>query len=127
MRGQAGVPLTLKQWLVAMAITVPITEASYRYIETPIRQGRLGEWLHGHRRPRTAVAYKRRQRLTAVGIASAALVGFAGVSIAMAGNQCVGQIECDSQAGRAIDLTPTLPIHVPSTTAVPQAEIPVFV
>jgi len=125
MRGQAGVPLTLKQWLVAMAITVPITEASYRYIETPIRQGRLGEWLHGHRRPRTAAAYKRRQRLTAVGIASAALVGFAGVSIAMASNQCVGQIECDSQAGRAIDLTTTLPIDAPTTIpAAPQSGEP---
>jgi hypothetical protein len=117
-RGQAGVPLTVRQWLVAMAITLPVTEASYRYIELPIRQGRLGEWLHGHRRPRTAAAYKRRQRLTAVGIASAALVGFAGVSIAMASNQCVGQIECDSQAGRAIDST-TLPSELLSTT-VPQ-------
>jgi hypothetical protein len=56
--------------------------------------------------------------LTAVGIASAALVGFAGVSIAMASNQCVGQIECDSQAGRAIDST-TLPSELLSTT-VPQ-------
>ena len=107
-RGQAGVPLTLQQWLLAMAITVPITEASYRYIEMPIRQGRLGEWLRGDRRPRTAAAFKRRQRLAGVGIASAALVGFAGVSIAMASNQCVGQIECDSEAGRAIDSTTTL-------------------
>ena len=50
-RGQAGVPMTLRQWLFAMALTLPITEASYRYIETPIRQGRLGEWLRGERRP----------------------------------------------------------------------------
>ena len=104
-RGQAGVAMTVKQWLLAMALTLPITEASYRYIETPIRQGRLGEWLRGDRRPRTAAAYKRRQRFAGVGIASAALVGFAGVSIAMASNQCVGQIECDSQAGRGVDAT----------------------
>src|SRR6185503_4206576 len=105
----AGVGMTVRQWVIAMAITLPVAEASYRYIETPIRQGRLGEWLRGDRRPRTALAFKRRQRLTAAGIASAALVGFAGVSIAMASNQCVGQIECDSEAGRAIDLTTTLP------------------
>jgi len=124
-RQQAGVPLTVRQWLVAMAITLPITEASYRYIETPIRQGRLGEWLHGHRRPRTALAYKRRQRLTAVGVASAALVGFAGVSIAMASNQCVGQIECDSQAGRAIDAT-TLPADLlPTTVSQPLVVAPI--
>ena len=104
-RGQAGVPMNLTQWLWAMGLTLPITEASYRYIETPIRQGRLGEWMRGDRRPRTAAAYKRRQRLAGFGIASAALVGFAGVSIAMANNQCVGQIECDSQAARQPTLT----------------------
>ena len=101
-RGQAGVPMTKSQWLLAMAITLPITEASFRFIETPIRQGRLGEWLRGDRRPRTAAAYKRRQRVAGFGIVSAALVGFAGVSIAMADNQCVGQVECDSQAGRGV-------------------------
>jgi peptidoglycan/LPS O-acetylase OafA/YrhL len=115
-RGQAGVPLTLKQWLLAMAVTLPITEASYRYIETPIRQGRLGEWLRGDRRPRTAAAYKRRQRAAGFGIVSAALVGFAGVSIAMADNRCVGQIECDSQAGRAIDTTTTTAQSAPTVS-----------
>jgi peptidoglycan/LPS O-acetylase OafA/YrhL len=117
-RGQAGVAMTVRQWVIAMAITLPVTEASYRYIETPIRQGRFGEWLRGDRRPRTAAAYKRRQRFAGVGIASAALVGFAGVSIAMASNQCVGQIECDSEAGRAVDATvPTAEsVTVPSTT-----------
>ena len=120
-RGQAGVPMTTTQWVVAMAITLPITEVSYRYIETPIRQGRLGEWLRGDRRPRTAAAYKRRQRVAGFGIASAALVGFASVSIAMADNQCVGQIECSSQAGLAIDATtlpPTDTVSVPSPTQV---------
>ncbi|MGZ4725873.1 MAG: acyltransferase family protein, partial [Ilumatobacteraceae bacterium] len=34
-RGQAGVPMNLTQWLWAMAITLPVTEASYRFIETP--------------------------------------------------------------------------------------------
>ena len=26
-----------------MVLTLPITEASYRYVELPIRQGRIGE------------------------------------------------------------------------------------
>ena len=123
-RGQAGVPMTKTQWLVAMAITLPITEASFRYIETPIRQGRLGEWLRGDRRPRTASAYKRRQRVAGFGIVSAALVGFAGVSIAMADNQCVGQVECDSQAGRSVvlnvaatDAPPTVQPTIASSVA----------
>ena len=120
-RGQAGVAMTVRQWVIAMAITLPVTEASYRFIETPIRQGRFGEWLRGDRRPRTAAAYKRRQRFAGVGIASAALVGFAGVSIAMASNQCVGQIECDSQAGRAVDATLAAADSVPvSSTTIEQ-------
>ena len=123
-RSQSGVPMTKTQWLVAMAITLPITEASFRYIETPIRQGRLGEWLRGDRRPRTAAAYKRRQRIAGFGIVSAALVGFAGVSIAMADNQCVGQVECDSQAGRSVvvnvaatDAPPTVQPTIASSVA----------
>ena len=123
-RSQSGVPMTKTQWLVAMAITLPITEASFRYIETPIRQGRLGEWLRGDRRPRTAAAYKRRQRVAGFGIVSAALVGFAGVSIAMADNQCVGQVECDSQAGRSVvvnvaatDAPPTVQPTIASSVA----------
>jgi peptidoglycan/LPS O-acetylase OafA/YrhL len=138
-RGQAGVQMTLAQWLWAMALTLPITEASYRFIETPIRQGRLGEWLRGDRRPRTANAIKRRQRVVGFGIVSSALVGFAGVSIAMANNQCVGQIECDSEAGRAVDSTlppetaalaqptPTAQdgvIPVPSASAAPDQTVP---
>ena len=43
-RTYAGVPLTGAQFVLAMAITVPITELSYRFVETPIRKGRLGEW-----------------------------------------------------------------------------------
>ena len=34
-RGHAGVGMTTTQWVVAMAFTLPITEASYRYIEMP--------------------------------------------------------------------------------------------
>jgi hypothetical protein len=118
-RGHAGIAMSTTQFIVAMLVTLPITEASYRYIETPIRQGRLGEWLRGDRRPRTAAAHKRRQRIAGIGIVSAALVGFAGVSIAMADNQCVGQIECDSAAGRAIDSTVPVDdsaVAIPSTT-----------
>jgi len=116
-RGQAGISMTLGQWILAMVLTLPITEASYRYIETPIRQGRFGEWLRGDRRPRTAAAYKRRQRLAGLGIVSAALIGFAGVSIAMSNNRCVGQVECDIQENRAIG--ETLPAGTDAPTFAP--------
>ena len=38
------------RFLLAMAITVPVSEASYRIIETPIRQGVLGRWWADKRR-----------------------------------------------------------------------------
>jgi hypothetical protein len=122
-RGQAGVPMTFRQWILAMALTMLVAEASYRYIETPIRQGRLGEWMRGDRRPRTALAYKRRQRVAGIGVASAALVGFASVSIAMADNRCVGQIECDSEAGRAVDLTQPSVIESAPSVSQPVAAV----
>ena len=118
-RGHAGVLMSGRQWILAMVLTLPITEASYRYIETPIRQGRFGEWMRGDRRPRTAAAYKRRQRLAGFGVVSAALVGFAGVSIAMADNRCVGQIECDSEAGRQSDAT--IPVETAAPSIVPSS------
>jgi peptidoglycan/LPS O-acetylase OafA/YrhL len=44
-RKQAGVLMTPWQFILAMLITVPLTEASYRFIETPIRKGQLMPWL----------------------------------------------------------------------------------
>ncbi len=46
-RGVAGNKLDLTQFVLAMAITVVIAEASYRFIETPIRQRRFrATWRH---------------------------------------------------------------------------------
>lgn len=37
------------RFLVAMAITAPVSEACYRWIEVPIRTGGLGRWWRGRR------------------------------------------------------------------------------
>jgi hypothetical protein len=116
---EPGQPLTLQQFGIAMLITVPVTELSYRLIELPIRQGRFREWLHGERRPRTPEARERRRRAVVIGSAAAVLTGFATVSIATADVLCVGQVECDSQKGQeaiAAGLSSTLPA---STVAPP--------
>ncbi len=42
MRHIAGKHMKFHEFLIAMAITLVITELSYRYIETPIRKGALG-------------------------------------------------------------------------------------
>jgi peptidoglycan/LPS O-acetylase OafA/YrhL len=41
-RGVAGNKLTVREFLFALLLTVIVTEASYRFVETPIRQGRFG-------------------------------------------------------------------------------------
>ncbi len=119
-RGEAGQPLSISQFVLALILTIPITEASYRFVELPIRQGRLAEVLHDHRR-RSPDVYKRRRRLVGIAVAAVALVGFAGVSIAKAPNKCVGQVECDlaeASAGTDTIVTPESP---PTATTVPVA------
>jgi peptidoglycan/LPS O-acetylase OafA/YrhL len=107
-RGEAGQPLRPSQFVLAMVLTLPITEASYRFVELPIRQGRISEGLRDHRR-RTADVYQRRRRLVGVFLVVAAAVGFAGVSIALAPNKCVGQVECDLAAASADSNDSTVP------------------
>jgi len=100
-RLEAGKALTPAQFVFAMVLTIPITEASYRYVELPIREGRIGKSLHEPRRSRPADVYKRRRRLTVIAVITFVVVGFAGVSIARAPNECVGQVECDLAAASA--------------------------
>ncbi|MEO6124334.1 MAG: acyltransferase family protein [Ilumatobacteraceae bacterium] len=62
------------RFLAGMAVTVAISEASYRYIETPIRKGVIGSWL---RTTRNAIGaeHERRSRLTTiVGISALSVV-----------------------------------------------------
>ncbi len=122
----AGVGLTVTQFALAMLITVPITEASYRFIETPVRRGRLGQWWRGELRPRTARALHRHRRAAALGAVAAALVGFAGASIATADTVCVGQQACDNEVARAAlasSTTTTSPVLAPPVTAPADAPI----
>ncbi len=120
-RQEAGKTLTLWQFLLAMVIAVAITETSYRYVEMPIRKGAIGAWFHGGRRRPSHAAAARRRQLTVLGVVLALLTGWAGVSIAMAPNQCVGTVECDSEAGQiAIGLAnPTTTVVDPNATTVP--------
>lgn len=55
-RKVAGNPLTLPQFIVAMVLTVAITEASFRFIETPIRARRVKQWWNELRRSRDPLA-----------------------------------------------------------------------
>jgi peptidoglycan/LPS O-acetylase OafA/YrhL len=54
-REVAGNPLTVGEFVGAMAITLVITELSYRYVEMPIRRRVVGDWLRGLRTARDPV------------------------------------------------------------------------
>ena len=115
-RGEAGLALKPAQFIVAIVLTVPITEASYRYVEVPIRQGRIGELWRDRRRPRSPALVQRRRRVIVASLVVAGIVGFAGVSIALAPNSCVGQVECDLANATGTSALPGSPDSSPVDT-----------
>jgi len=124
---EPGEPLSWSQFAIAMLITLPITELSYRLVEVPIRSGRLGQWLRGQRPARTKVGVQRRRRTFVVVSAFAVLTGFATVTIATAEVLCDNQVACDSERGRdaaAVELTSAPATTAPPTTLRAPVEVP---
>ncbi len=125
---EPGEQLTMRQFLTALLIALPITELSYRLVELPVRQGRLGEWMRGERRPRTKGALQSRRRTFVLASVFAVLAGFATVTIATADIKCEGQVACDSEEGLAkiasgpVTIVP--PPTVASTVPVTQPTLP---
>ncbi len=83
-REVAGVPLTFAEFLLAMAITLPITELSYRFIETPIRTGRIKTWWARLRAQRDPTP---RRMLAGVG------AGVVGLSLFAAANMATAELK----------------------------------
>ena len=104
-RKQANIEMTIAEMVLAMLITVPITEASYRFIESPIRK-------HGF-----AATMRKLQRPT-MNVVAAGAVGFtlilSAYSLMKADPQCVGDIACSLAASADDDTTTT--VAVPETT-----------
>ncbi|HEX4981775.1 MAG TPA: acyltransferase family protein [Ilumatobacteraceae bacterium] len=71
----AGNTLTWPQFAAAMVATVIITEASYRYVETPIRKGVVGIWWRSLRRARDPVP----RQLVTVAFSSCLVLSIFGV------------------------------------------------
>ena len=116
-RREAGVPLQPWQFAMAMAFTLPLTEASYRFIEIPIRRGRIGDWLRRERRRPSPKVAARRRRAAVAGLLATMVLGFAGVSIAMAPNRCLGVVECANQEGAVLVAAQTSVVVAPPVDA----------
>ena len=81
MRGVAGRPLSVAQFVAALAITAVVTEVSFRIIETPIRRRTFGRWW---RRLQAARDPAPRRVIAGVGACLVAVSVFAATSLATA-------------------------------------------
>jgi peptidoglycan/LPS O-acetylase OafA/YrhL len=83
-RKVAGKPLTPLEFVLLTALTVVVAEASFRLIETPIRQGHLGAWWDRVRSADDAAAFATRRRMLGAGVVVTMLGAFTLVSVATA-------------------------------------------
>lgn len=107
-RKQADIKMSLVELALALAITLPLTELSYRFVETPIRAGRLGG-------VRQALAGSGAHVMMSFSLL--ALAGTVTYSMVSADPHCVGQVRCSLQAadGTGDDALPTSTTQ-PATT-----------
>jgi peptidoglycan/LPS O-acetylase OafA/YrhL len=83
-RQVAGRGLTVVEFVFLMAITLLITELSYRFIEMPIRTGSASQWWHGIRYPRVDRDRARSQGWAVTALVVAVVPIFALVSLFLA-------------------------------------------
>jgi peptidoglycan/LPS O-acetylase OafA/YrhL len=79
--------LNLLQFILLFGVVLLLTELSYRFIEMPVREGRIGESWHKLRFPRTDADIERRNKVFALGLVAAVLPVFSVVSLAMGTGQ----------------------------------------
>jgi hypothetical protein len=68
---------------VLFIVILALTEASYRFIEMPIRERRLSNSFNKLRYPRTDADFERRNKFVAIGVVAAVLPVFSVVSLAL--------------------------------------------
>ena len=126
-RKQAGIKLSIPEMVLALLLTGSVAETSYRYVETPIRQGHLSDWWRDRRR----LGPQRRKRaiLVLAGITTA--VGVLVVELVGAPIKCTNDIECSLAEAKAVQQTTTVAPSVPDAsptsapaTALPQVTVP---
>ena len=103
MRGVTGRPLSVAQFVAALAITAVVTEVSFRIIETPIRRGTFGRWW---RRLQAARDPAPRRVIAGVGACLVAVSVFAVTSLATAElkpNEIAQSLEEAAEANTAIE------------------------
>ncbi len=80
----AGQGLTAYEFVVLVLLALALTELSYRYIETPVRQGAVSRWWKDFRQPVAGAQLVRRQRRIVLAAFASLLPVFGVVSLATA-------------------------------------------
>lgn len=123
-RRVAGVPLSPTRFVVLCVVTGVVAEVSYRFVETPIREGHLGAWVRRVMSALDGRTRATRRRLVAGVTAGSALVAFSGISLVTA-EVTLNEIQESVEAGQiaTVDLletvatTPTTPTTVAAVSA----------
>ncbi|CAN5731485.1 N/A [soil metagenome] len=116
MREAAGNRLTVSEFALAMVINAAITEASYRFVEMPIRKGYVGRWWTKMRAQRDPTP----RRVIAIGGAiCVAVATFAGVNLATAE---LRPNEVEESLEDAEDFLVTLPTNPPDSPTDPSGD-----
>ena len=124
LRHETGIPLEVHEFLGAMAVTVVITEISYRFIELPIRERRFkATWISIFRQG------AENSRLPAIAMATTmiALPVFAGVSLVTAENKPNAvQASLDEGDGVVVDSLEVVAAgaNSPGVTVAPSEQAP---
>ena len=127
-RGVAGAALSPARFVVLMVVTGVLAEVSFRFIETPIREGRLMPWVRAAVAALDARTMMARRRLTLSVSALVMLVGFSGVSLVTA-DVTPNEIQESVEAGQSatvdlLDSTTPLPTSPPTTAPGSPAQTP---
>ena len=101
----AGEGLTPYEFVVLVLLALALTELSYRYIETPVRQGAISRWWIEFRQPAYGAQLVRRQRRIVLTALVSLLPVFGVVSLATARVQLdeIAQNLSDNE-GNTVDL-----------------------
>lgn len=83
-RKTTGTPLTLREFVSLMAVTVAVSEVSYRLVELPVRAGKLGLAWRRWRNPSGPAGLEARRRLSTAVLLVSVLPLFAFGSMATA-------------------------------------------
>ena len=116
--------------LLRLAVTMVVTELSYRFIETPVRKRRVKAWLRTFFGPPSPELERRQRRVRIVGSVMGVLALFVGVSVLVAKDApSAQQLDAERNAQFTNDLEDVLASGIPApsgaTTVPPSSSAPV--